>query len=46
MKETTQTIGTEEEYVKHLRQFFHDGRALRTDVIEAALPVLRELLGV
>jgi 1D-myo-inositol-tetrakisphosphate 5-kinase/inositol-polyphosphate multikinase len=44
LKEATFSIATEEEYIRHLKQYFHDGRALRTDVIEQCLPTLRDLL--
>jgi len=44
LKEATFSISTLEDYMRHLRQFFNDGRALRTDVIENCLPILRDLL--
>jgi len=38
------SIKTVEEIEKHLKQFFHDGQHLRTDVISSILPTLEELL--
>jgi 1D-myo-inositol-tetrakisphosphate 5-kinase/inositol-polyphosphate multikinase len=44
LKEATFSIATLDEYLFHLKQYFNDGKALRTDVIENCLPTLRELL--
>jgi hypothetical protein len=44
LKEATFSIGTLDEYLFHLKQYFNDGHALRTDVIENCLPTLRDLL--
>jgi len=44
LKEDTFIITTREQYIEHLKIFFNDGVALRTDVITCSIPFLIELL--